>query len=80
MFLRENLLERIIVDPKIMAGKPVIRGTRIPVQQILRLLSQGIAMEDVMQDYDLKKEDVFACFVYATEVLDSTTVLPIATH
>lgn len=80
MFLRENLLERIIVDPKIMAGKPVIRGTRIPVQQILRLLSQGIAMEDVMQDYDLKKEDVFACFVYATEVLDNTTVLPIATH
>lgn len=77
MFSKKNLFERIIIDPKIMAGKPVIKGTRLPVQQILRLLAQGISMEEVMQDYDINKEDIFACLLYATEVLENTNVLPI---
>ena len=77
MFSKEKLFGRIIIDPKIMAGKPVIKGTRLPVQQILRLLSQGISMEEIIQDYDINKEDIFACLLYATEALENTMVLPI---
>lgn len=77
MFSKKKLFERIVIDPKIMAGKPVIKGTRLPVQQILRLLAQGISMDEVIQDYDINKEDIFACLLYATEVLENTTVLPI---
>ena len=78
MLAREELLKRIEINPKIMTGKPVIKGTRLPVQQILRLLAQGISTEEIMQDYDLVKEDVFACILYATEMLENTAVVTIA--
>lgn len=77
MLSKEKLFKRIVIDPKIMAGKPVIKGTRVPVQQILRLLAQDIAVEEIMQDYNLKREDIFACLLYATEILENTTTLPI---
>jgi uncharacterized protein (DUF433 family) len=77
MFSKKKLFERIVIDPKIMSGKPVIKGTRLPVQQILRLMAQGISMEEVMQDYDINKEDILACLLYATEMLENTAVLPI---
>jgi len=77
MLSNKKLFERIMIDPKIMAGKPVIKGTRVPVQQILRLLAQGISMEEIVQDYDINKEDIFACLLYATEMLENTNVLPI---
>ncbi len=77
MFSKNKLFERIAIDPKVMAGKPVIKGTRLPVQQILRLLSQGISIDEIIQDYDINKEDVFACLLYATEMLENTAILPI---
>ena len=43
--------ERIVVDPNIMAGKPVIRGTRIPVDAILRRLAEGAGIKDILEDY-----------------------------
>jgi len=52
----ERLLNRIVVNPKVMAGKPVIKGTRIPVEQILRLLAQGLSFDEILKDYPhLKK-------------------------
>jgi uncharacterized protein (DUF433 family) len=77
MFSKETLLNRIEIDPKIMVGKPVIKGTRLPVHQILRLLSQGISTEEIMQDFDITKEDVLACLLYATEMLENTAIMPI---
>ncbi len=47
----EDLLKRITVDPKIMVGKPVIRGTRIPVGLILKMLGQGISTEEILREY-----------------------------
>lgn len=48
----------IIINPKIMAGKPVIKGTRIPVDTIIRLMAQGVTQEDILEDCpNLKKED-----------------------
>ena len=77
MVSKETLLNRIVIDPKIMVGKPIIKGTRLPVQQVLRLLSQGISIDDITHDFDVTKEDVMACLLYATEILESTSIIPV---
>ena len=74
----ENLLSRITIDPKIMVGKPTIRGMRITVEQILRTLAGGIAVSELLQDYpDLEKEDIQAVFAYAVNLVDEEQVFPI---
>jgi uncharacterized protein (DUF433 family) len=58
--------ERIIVDPEILVGKPVIRGTRIPVELVLNRLAQDLNVETLLQDYPrLTLEDIKACLAYA---------------
>ena len=75
----EQLWERIRIDPKIMAGKPVIRGTRIPVELILRMLAQGIPESDILQEYSrLHLDDIRAALGYAAEVLANEDVFPLA--
>lgn len=58
----EQLLERIVVNPRVMTGKPVIRGTRLTVEYILNLLAHGATVEEILQEYDgLTREDILAC-------------------
>ena len=65
---KENLLERITVNPAVMVGKPTIRGLRITVEQILKALANGLTPDQLLEDYpDLEKEDIKACLFYATE-------------
>jgi len=65
---QENLLRRIEINSKIMFGKPVIRGTRIPVETILRKLSQNISINKILQDYPrLTPKDIQAALKYAAE-------------
>lgn len=65
-----QLLGRIEVNPKIMLGKPVIKGTRIPVELILRKLSEGATEEDLLDAYPhLTREDIQAALAYAAEAL-----------
>ncbi|MEB3755751.1 MAG: DUF433 domain-containing protein [Desulfurococcales archaeon] len=60
--------KRITIDPKVIGGKPVIKGTWIPVYFILELFSNGWSIEDTMREYPrLTKEDVLAAIEYATE-------------
>jgi uncharacterized protein (DUF433 family) len=60
-------MERIVVNPKIHFGKPVIKGTRITVQNVLELLNEGLTFKQIIQDYypDLKRDDIRACLQYA---------------
>jgi uncharacterized protein (DUF433 family) len=60
-------MERITVDPKIHFGKPVIKGTRITVQDVLELVNEGLTFNQIINDYypDLKKDDIHACLQYA---------------
>ncbi len=72
------LLKRISVDPKVMLGKSVIRGTRIPVELILRMLAQGTPEGDILREHPrLQAEDIRAALVYAAEVLAQEDVLPL---
>ncbi len=58
-------MERIISDPKIMHGKPVIKGTRVPVDVILGSLIGGMTYEEAEKEYGIKKEDIIAAIEYA---------------
>lgn len=62
--------ERIIVNPDICNGKPVIRGTRITAQTVLEFLAAGDSVEDVLEEYPtLRREDVQACLDYASRLM-----------
>ena len=71
----EELLRRIVVDPRVMAGKPVIRGTRITVDMILELLASGMKPEEIAEDYGISLEDVRAALLYAARVLGREEVV-----
>lgn len=79
MEIDDNLLERIVIDPKIMTGKPVIKGTRIPVELILKLLAQGLKEKEILEDYpSLIKEDIRAALIYAAKLTGKEEVYPVA--
>jgi uncharacterized protein (DUF433 family) len=70
--------ERIAIDPKVMAGKPVIRGTRIPVELVVRMVGQGISDEQILREYPrLTTDDIRAAVSYAAEVVAGEEVFPI---
>ena len=65
-----NWRERIVLDPAVMVGKPLIRGTRVSVELIIDLLAQGWSREQILQQYDhLKLDDIQACLSYVSEML-----------
>jgi len=71
-----NLLERIEINPKIMFGKPVIKGTRITVETILKKLSQDISIDEILRDYPhLNREDIYSALEYAAESLGTEEVV-----
>lgn len=75
----QELIERIVVDPNIMVGKPVIKGTRITVQLVLRLLGQGMSTDEILENYpNLTKEDIQACFLFITQKLDDVLFAPLS--
>lgn len=74
-----QLLTRITLDPKIMVGKPVIKGTRLTVEYILGLLAHGATITEILEEYeDLTREDIQACLLFATKSLESTVFMPLA--
>ena len=72
--------DKIITNPDVMLGKPVIKGTRIPVELIIRKLGEGATLEDVLDAYpNLKKEDIHAALLYAAEHMGNETVIYLKT-
>jgi uncharacterized protein (DUF433 family) len=60
--------ERVVINPKVMQGKPVIRGTRVPVELLLRKLGEGATVEDLLDAYpQLTRQDIQAALAYAAE-------------
>jgi uncharacterized protein (DUF433 family) len=72
------LSERIVVDPEILAGKPVIRGTRLAVEFILELLAEGQSENEILANYPgLTREDILACLSYASYLAHEYKAFPI---
>jgi uncharacterized protein (DUF433 family) len=71
--------QRIVLDPAILAGKPVVRGTRLSVEFVIGLLADGWNEGDILANYaGLTHEDIAACLAYARDVLNSERVFPAA--
>ncbi len=67
--------DRIAIDPDVLVGKPVVKGTRIAVEFVIDLLARGWTTEQILDEYDhLKAEDILACLTYAGELLKSERV------
>ena len=68
--------KRIVIDPRVHFGKPCVRGTRIPVEEVLVLIQEGIPFQEIVARYypDLEIEDVKACAWYATELVKQEEV------
>lgn len=76
--MTEEWKNRITFNPNILAGKPLIKGTRIAVEFILDLLANGWTTENILKNYpQLKKEDITAVLKYATELLKEEKVYPL---
>ena len=74
----EQLWERIVINPQVMAGKPVIRGTRVSVELIVRMLAQGIPEHDILKEYPrLQADDIRAALAYAAQSVAHEEVLPL---
>jgi uncharacterized protein (DUF433 family) len=69
--------DRITIDPAVLVGKPLIRGLRISVEQVLSALAAGIQPDEILQDYpDLEPEDLRGCLAYAAETIASERDFP----
>ena len=75
---KQRFLKRIVINPDVVAGKPVIQGTRLTVQFILGLLANGATTKEILDEYSgLTEEDIHACLLFATEALDNSSfVMP----
>ena len=74
----QELLERITLNPKVMAGKPVIRGTRLTVEYVLNLLAHGATVQEILEEYQgLTAEDIRACLLFATKSLGNADFMPL---
>lgn len=74
----KKLLERISINPNVMAGKPVIRGTRLSVEFILNLMAHGATNQEILTEYtQLSVEDLQACILFASKALENTAFMPL---
>lgn len=70
--------DRIIVDPAVLVGKPIIKGTRLSVEFIVELLAQGWSESEILHNYPgITREDLLACLAYAHDRLQDERLFPI---
>ena len=76
--MENEMNKRIVINPNIMVGKPIIKGTRIPVDIIIKLIAQGMTKEEILEDYpNLTEEDIKAALDYVAEIIKGEDVFPI---
>ncbi len=73
-----QLLSRIAADPAVLAGKPVVRGTRLAVEFVLKLLAHGATKADILAEYEgLTEDDIAACLLFAGKSLEEAAFMPL---
>lgn len=72
-----DFMKRIVVDPKVMVGKPVIRGTRITVYEIVHRVAEGQTFEEIVEDLEITKDDIKAALMYAEKLLEGEEIFPV---
>ena len=69
--------DRIVIDPEIQHGKPVVRGTRVPITRIIGGLAGGMINEEIIREYDVTEQDIRAALCYATELINAEEFYPL---
>ena len=70
----KNLLERITIDPGVLCGKPVIKGTRISIELVLEKLVQGYSYQKITEEYDIQEEDIKTALFFAQKTIANEEV------
>lgn len=73
--MNQELLQRIEVKNDVLAGKPIIKNTRIAVEHILKALVQGMSREDICKGYGIENEDITAVLYYAEKVIEQEKIV-----
>lgn len=74
----EEIADRIVIDPDVMVGKSVIKGTRIPVYLIVEFVANGMTEKEIIKEYpQLRKEDIKAALLYASKCLEREVTVTI---
>jgi uncharacterized protein (DUF433 family) len=76
--MKADRKKKVVIDPEIMGGKPVIKGTRVPVEVIIGGLAGGMTIEEVCNEYRIKEEDVRAALTYAAETLSEEHLIAVS--
>lgn len=71
------MIDRIVIDPEIQHGKPVIRGTRVPISRIVGGLAGGMTKEEIIKEYEVTEEDILAALSYAAELIEKEEFHPL---
>ena len=74
--MEKDFMKRIVVNPKVMVGKPVIRGTRVAVYEIVNRVAQGWTFKDITEDLEITKEDIQAALMYAGQLVEGEDIFP----
>jgi len=77
MAMENDFMKRIVVNPKIMVGKPVIKGTRVAVYEIVARVAQGWTFKEIMEDLEIAKEDIQAALMYAGHLVEGEDIFPV---
>lgn len=76
-FMNAELLDRIEINPKVLCGKPVIKGTRISVELILERIASGCSFNEIIYDYDITEDDIKAAVTYAYELVANEEIIEV---
>ena len=74
----EHMNDRVVLDPSIHHGKPVIKGTRVPVATVIGSLAGGMSKQEVAREYDLQVTDFVAALAYAAELIEGERAIALA--
>ena len=75
--MEKDFMKRIVVDPKVMVGKPVIKGTRVAVYEVVARVAQGQSFNEITEDLDITEDDVRAALMYAEKLLEGEEIFPV---
>lgn len=73
----KDFIKRIVVDPKIMVGKPIIKGTRIAVYEIINRIAQGQTFKEITEDLEITIDDIKASLAYAGQLVEGEEIFPV---
>ena len=72
----KDFMDRIVVNPNVMVGKPVIKGTRVAVSEIVNRVAQGQTFQDIAEDLEISEDDIRAALMYAGKLVEGEDIFP----